>query len=337
MITIAVCIPTYRRPHLLVEAVASCLRQTLLPSEILIGDDSPDDDTEIAVNEVRRDSPVPIRYWHHRVGGDQGENINGLYRMVSSSHLALLHDDDVWMPNALAELAACWVKYPDLTAAYGKQHVISEDGTVCYEQSAELNRAFFRTSEFEGLQKFHWFPGVTQQFPNDGFVVTTDAARATLWRAHQEVGNGGEFDFGLRLCLTYMKFYFLNQYTVKYRLTTISNSNSRNDEVLWGYRILRDTVLPREAEDVRRGKLQAWAPQAIVQASYLGYKQESWSIYWGDYYPWNLRLSLEGFRGLAQTVLPGRIVRYLREKIALSRASKKITNREFDAGSGSSV
>jgi glycosyltransferase involved in cell wall biosynthesis len=323
MITIAVCIPTYRRPDFLRQAVYSCLQQDLLPNEILIGDDSSDDTTEAVVDELHRKSRVPIHYWRNRPGRGQGENINGLYGKVLSSHLVLLHDDDLLLPNALSDLSACWDRYPDLTAAYGKQYVILEDGTICSRKSDELNRTFFRTLEYEGLQEFSWFPGLVQQFPNDCFMVTTHAAQTTLWRSPKNVGNGGEFDFGLRLCLRYRRFYFLNQYTAKYRLTTVSNSNSRNDEVLWAYRILKRTNVPAEAEIVRRKKLEILAPQAIIEASYLGHRSEALEIYWGDFYPWRLRITLGGFRRLGHCILPGGVVKLVRDRVIRSRARKR--------------
>ena len=192
MMTVSICIPTCDRPELLQDALESCSKQTVLPDEILIGDDSTGDATEKLVEELQRVSAVPIHYWHNRPRSGQAANINGLYERVTSSHLVLLHDDDLLLPNAVSDLLGCWRQYPQLTAAYGKQYVIRHDGTVCVERSEQLNRAHFRTQEYEGLQKFHWFPGVAHQFPNDGFLLKSTAARSIVWRSREEVGDGCE-------------------------------------------------------------------------------------------------------------------------------------------------
>ena len=316
MITISVCIPTCDRPDLLRQAVDSCSRQTLLPNEIVIGDDSNGDATERLAAELQQHSAVPIHYQHNRPRHGQAANINGLYNQVSSSHLVLLHDDDLLLPNALSDLAGCWDRHPNLTAAYGKQQVISDDGTLCLEQSEQLNRAYFRTSEYEGLQRFNWFPGVAQQFPNDGFMLTTEAARAISWRSREEVGDGCEFDFSLRLCLQYENFYFLNKYTAAYRLTDVCMSKSLDfDGVLQSYRILSKARLPAEAETIRRKRLQEMASHAILEASYMGNRKEAWKIYWGPFYPWRARLSPGGFRRLGQCALPREVVRFVHDKI----------------------
>src|ERR1700687_4466922 len=71
---ISVCIPTCKRPDLLQLAVKSCLDQTVLPSEILIGDDSPDDSTRLIVEALAASSPVPIRYFHNSPALGQAAN-----------------------------------------------------------------------------------------------------------------------------------------------------------------------------------------------------------------------------------------------------------------------
>lgn len=158
MITVAVCIPTYCRPALLQHAVESCLQQTRLPDEILIGDDSSNDETEYAVNQLQRKTHVPIEYFHNRPGRGQARNINSLYARVRCSHLMLLHDDDMLLPNAVSDLASCWDDFPELTAAYGKQYSASEEGVINYPLSEELNRAYYRTPDREGMQAFSFFP-----------------------------------------------------------------------------------------------------------------------------------------------------------------------------------
>jgi len=301
-LTITVCIPTYKRLPLLKEAIASCFNQTRMPEVILVGDDSPDDDTETALKAMDVPEGVALKYRHNRPGLGQNENVNMLFNATKTTHLVLLHDDDLLAPTALQDLAGCWDIHKNLTAAFGNQYLISADGTILEAESAALNPVYYRTSDREGLQP-DWFPGLTHQFPNDGFMVEASAAQATLYRAKSEVGDAGDFDFGFRLCNTHKGFYFLNKYTAKYRKSRQAVSNSsKYDGTVIVYRIVAGAKLCPEAKPWQETRLRNVAPAAILQAAHLGLADEALRIYWGPYHPWTKRLSLGGARRLLATL-----------------------------------
>lgn len=304
--TVSVCIPTCDRPELLEEAILSCTSQTRRPDEIVIGDDSKSDATGQLVERLSATSPVPLRYRRNVPRLGQNANINSLFARAEGSHLVLLHDDDLLTPNALVDLLGCWDLHPDLTGAFGKQHVIAHDGVVDLPASERLNQLYRRTAAQVGLQPHSWEVGLSQQFPNNGYLVRTEAAREILWRSPEEVGNGGDFDFGLRLGLRYDRFYFVDSYTSQYRLTqggSISSSTS-DDAALRSYWNVARMELPPEAEACRADKLARTAPHAMMQALRHGKKKEAWEIYRSPSHPWRVRLSLGGLRRLLLLVKP---------------------------------
>ena len=296
--TISACIPTYKRPQLLKDAILSCLAQTRRPDVIYIGDDSPDDDTEAVVSAMDFPADVQLDYTHNKPGLGQNENINFLFRKTTTTHLVLLHDDDLLEPTALEDLAQCWVTDKGLTAAFGKQYIISADGLILPRDTEQVSLAYYRTSDRAGLQP-DWLPGIAG-FPNDGYMILTSAAQRTLWRPQREVGDAGDYDFGFRLCHTHSGFYFIDKPTAKYRL---SNSNSitsspSTDTALATYRILAGAKVCPEAQTYRTRRMLAAAPVAILQATRLGLVTEAEKIYWGEYHPWARRLSPGGVRRL---------------------------------------
>jgi glycosyltransferase involved in cell wall biosynthesis len=302
---VSVCIPTCDRPGLLREAGDSCRLQSRYPGEIVIGDDSKGDETEELIASWQQKAPVSLNYKRNSPRLGQGANINSIYQRATGSHLILLHDDDLLLPNAVQDLLSCWDKHSDLTAAYGKQYVMSHDGHIDLAGSETLNRDYLRTPDREGLQQRPWEVGLLQQFPNDGFMVAADAARTILWRSVQEVGYGGEFDFGLRLSLAYQKFWFLDRYTSKYRETlghSISSS-STDDAALQSYRIVEAATLPQEAAHLKPCRLAVFAPLAMLQAIRHGQRKEAWSIYLSRHHPWRKRFSLGGVRRLLLLLL----------------------------------
>lgn len=304
--TISVCIPTCDRPELLQEAIRSCTSQARLPDEIVIGDDSSSDRTEQLIEGLREKSPVPLMYRRNAPRLGQNANINSLFDRAQGSHLVLLHDDDLLTPNGLEDLHACWNLHPDLTAAMGKQYVISARGELDLAASEALNRKYRRTAETAGLQTEPWNVGMSQQMPNDGYMVLAEAARVIRWRSKEEVGYGGEFDFGLRLGLAYEKFFILDKYTSMYRLTegpSISSS-SKDDAALRSYQITKGMELPPFMEAGRAAKLARSAPHAMMQALRHGKKKEAWEIYRSPSHPWTVRLSPGGLRRLLLLLKP---------------------------------
>lgn len=297
--TVSICIPTCNRPGLLREALHSCVEQTRKPDCILVGDDSANDATERMVWEFATGTHVPIDYKRNVPPLRQSANTNSLFDRTTTTHLMLLHDDDLLLPNAVEDLLACWAEYPNLTAAFGKQIVVSHDGADDLPGSEGLNRAYFRSSEWAGLQANSWEVGVRQQFPNNGYMVLAATARAVRWRSEGEVGNAGDFDFGLRLGLTQEGFFFLDKYTTKVRLTesgSISTS-SHDDASLHCYTLLEQCQLPAAGgEQLRSKRMAEVAPRAMMQAVLHGHCKRAWEIYVSPYHGWRQRLSLGGIR-----------------------------------------
>ncbi len=298
--TVSVCITTCNRPALLAEAISSCLRQSVPPAQIVIGDDSSTDETEQLVQQFAQQAGVHFTYQRHVPRLGQNANVNWVFLHATGTHLLLLHDDDVLLPNALQDLLCCWDAHPDLTAAYGKQYVMQHDGVVDTAASERLNAAYARSDSDAGLQQQPWKVGLTQQFPNDGYMILTRAAQETLWRSKEEVGYGGEFDFGLRLGIKYKGFFFLNEYTLKYRLTQgASITHSAGDDAsLQAYRLVQQAALPPEAETLRKKRLRDLAPLATRQAARQKKLSEAWNIYKSANFSFRKRFSLGGLKTL---------------------------------------
>lgn len=310
--SISICIPTYQRPKFLKEALDSVLEQTLQPVEIVIGDDSHDDLTENLVLDIMKECKIPIIYRRHSPSLGQAGNINFLYETAKGNKIVLLHDDDLLMPNSLEDLNSCWDLHPDLVAAYGNQYFISEEGIINMELSSRLNQMYFRTRERAGLQKSSVEAALLHQFPNDGFMMLASAAKSIKWRSHKEVGNGGEFDFSLRISLKYSKFFFLNEHTAKCRLTSDSMSKSSNDDSAFQtFYIILNTDFSDELSWAKDYELRREAPYAIIQLINFGKKKQALDIYFSKYYPLSKRLSLRGIRRLLKALLPSSIGRFI--------------------------
>jgi glycosyltransferase involved in cell wall biosynthesis len=284
--TISVCVPTCNRPELLKQALESVLNQTLLPSEVIIGDDSRDDKSQDIVVAIDNPGNVPIRYERNCPSLGQAANINMLFKAATGENLVLLHDDDLLLADALRDLSACWNNHPDLTAAYGKQYIISEAGEIDEGASHRLNCDYFRSERWAGLQDSSPVAGIIQQFPNDCYMIRSSAARAINFRPREEVGNGCEYDFGLRLGLARTGFFFLNKFTAKYRITSESMSKSATDDAaMQAFLLLQYTLVPEAAVWAREFQLKRLAQGAVAQLIRRNRKQEALDILFSRHYP----------------------------------------------------
>ncbi|BAU11546.1 glycosyl transferase family protein [Leptolyngbya sp. NIES-3755] len=302
---ISICIPTYQRPSLVQEAIESCLRQTYSEIEIIVSDDSPDQLTQQMVRSFHQ--PEKIRYYHNQTPLKQAKNVDRLFNLALGDRLVLLHDDDLLLPDAVAALARCWDTVPDLTAAFGKQYLIDMAGNSLMEASEQLNQRYYRTAKYAGYQASSLWSALTSQFPNDGYLITTKAAKQVGYRNHtrdeRRVGDACDFDFGLRLASHNSHLFFLDEYTAKYRLTDVSVGQGRNCQHL-AYDLVRSIKLPEELEPTRQAVLHRYAAPAIQRWIQLGEKRDALDIFLSDSYSWTQRLSLKGLLQLLLIACP---------------------------------
>lgn len=303
---ISICIPTYQRPQLLKEALESCFLQQYEPIEIIVGDDSKDDATASLVRTLQSTWNGKMWYVRNIPSLGQAGNVNMLFERANGERLVLLHDDDLLLPNSLIDLDQCWQIEPDLTAAFGKQYLISMTGEILYKESEDLNIHFYKTAETEGLRLSSIESAMLQQFPNNSYMILTSAARSIKYREKDKVGDACDYDFGIRLALKFEKFYFLNKYTAKYRITDGSILRTNSAKIAeYMYSIAQPLKLPKSSQQVRQQVLGRLAPLALKSYAVEGRKKEALNIYLSEFYSMKRRFSLKGLYYLLLIFFPG--------------------------------
>lgn len=97
---VSICIPTFRRAHLLSETLCSALTQTFEDFELVVVDDcSPDNTAEV----VRNFCDPRIRYVRNHRNLGVPENLNRAFSLATGDCLLILEDHDLLAPNYLAE------------------------------------------------------------------------------------------------------------------------------------------------------------------------------------------------------------------------------------------
>lgn len=121
---VSVVIPTFRRPDLLPRALASVLAQTVSDLEVLVVDDGQCDATAEVVQSFgdRR-----LRYLRQPVTGGPARGRNRGMREAGGTFVALLDDDDEWLPEKLAKQLPLFER-PEVGLVYTGLEVIRAAG-----------------------------------------------------------------------------------------------------------------------------------------------------------------------------------------------------------------
>ena len=110
---VSVIITTYNRAPLLCNAIESALAQDYSDFEVIVVDDGSTDDTEQRV----RDYDSQVRYVHQENKGLSTARNTGI-SVASGQYIALLDDDDWWMPGKLRLQSAILDQRPELAGVY---------------------------------------------------------------------------------------------------------------------------------------------------------------------------------------------------------------------------
>ena len=105
-ITISLIIATYNWPEALRLCLDSILRQTILPSEIIIADDGSDERTTKLIHEFTQNASFPIFHeWHEDRGFRKTIVLNKAISKASSSYIIQIDGDIIASPNFIEDHA----------------------------------------------------------------------------------------------------------------------------------------------------------------------------------------------------------------------------------------
>jgi glycosyltransferase involved in cell wall biosynthesis len=261
---VSICVPTCNRPDLLIECVDSCLAQSYLHLEIVIGDDSTDTRSRQLLAQRYRDEPR-VRYGRNEPPLGQARNVSNLFARARGDKILLIHDDDLLTSDAVDKLVSLWQHYPQLDAAFGAQYEADHDGMIDFDASERLNTAFRRTKANEGLQPLAGRTGLIQMFPNNGWMA--DARLVKRVGYDERYGACCDYVFGTELCLAAREVFYLHDYVSVYRKTATSVSHSTRGTStaapLNAYAFVKSLRLPARLEPSRRLALRRFAPIAV--------------------------------------------------------------------------
>jgi glycosyltransferase involved in cell wall biosynthesis len=257
---VSICIPTYNRPELLAKALSSLENQGNISLEILIGDDSLNNYT---LQMIAARNQSAIKYFKHPCSLGQAANVNFLFRKAQGDVILLLHDDDEMEYSAIPKMIKCLTG--DVDVVFGKQRVIDLKSEVDEKASDKLNQYYKRTPELAGKQSSSMWSAISSQFPNDGFMVKKETLQKVFLREGDHIGPACDYFFGVDLATLSSGFFFLNEFTVRYRVgnESILSSTRYSEKVFLN---LIEIKVPKDCLEVKLEVLRKHFETGIVSA-----------------------------------------------------------------------
>jgi len=321
---ITICIPTYRRPSLLLACLQTCFMQDYRPLEIDLGDNSPDDQTGRLVGSITPPPGISLRYWKNDPPLGSVGNVQKLFAEARGRRLLLLHDDDGLLPGAVSALDEAFRMSPDVVLAYGAPEVVNERGERVPEETERDNINARRTPDRAGLRRDVLACALWRQVPINGFLVDSAAARRIGYRDRSEVGLAVDTDFGIRLAQAYRgsgAFAFIDRATSQYRLAPTSQRFNEPD-TCWRFYddVARLQDLTPEEEEARDGLLAQIARAAVIENALGRRRDAALRIFLSRHYPrpegWARTLYVLGLLAMPRTFrLARRLVGTLRPEL----------------------
>lgn len=123
---VSVIIPAYNRPHFLQKALQSVLDQTYTNIEIIVCDDSTNDEvqtmmklfiqTDPKIKYVKNDTVLFLKNWHKG------------FELASGEYINYLMDDDVFHPHKIEKMMSFYLQRNDITLVTSYRQLIDIEG-----------------------------------------------------------------------------------------------------------------------------------------------------------------------------------------------------------------
>lgn len=124
-ISVALC--TYNGLPYVTDQLESIKKQSLQADELVVSDDGSDDGTFPALKQALRTFPFPTRLYQPTARLGTTRHFEFAIAQCTGDIIVLCDQDDVWAPNKLEMISACFTRYPAVGLVFSDGHVVHSD------------------------------------------------------------------------------------------------------------------------------------------------------------------------------------------------------------------
>jgi len=126
---IAIVMATYKGQELVEEQFQSLFRQSQLPDEIVVRDDCSPDKTMEKLEQIRKESPVPVTIHSGKTNLGYIRNFTEALKTAQADIYFYCDQDDVWFPNKIEKHLGIYKASPATLAIISNQEIVGPDLT----------------------------------------------------------------------------------------------------------------------------------------------------------------------------------------------------------------
>lgn len=217
---VSICIPTYNRPEYLRRAVESCLAQTYSQFEIVITDNSTNDQT--AVLAAKWTDPR-VRYYKNEGNVGPVASSNRAVSLSTGKYIKFLMDDDLLKPRCLELMVKALEENPTAGIAMAPMDLIDENDTRIFPRFYVFQTMHYRyryqlgDELIDRKRLLHDF--LTRDYPctvPSGIMFRTEALRRA-GPYSVEADFAGDLEMCMKLAVDW-DFYYIDEVLSSWRL-----------------------------------------------------------------------------------------------------------------------
>ncbi len=239
---VSICIPTYNGELFIEESINSALNQTYRNIEIIISDDSSQDNTLEKIQEISSNQERPITILHHTPSGI-GANWNNCLTQASGKYIKFLFQDDILAPECIAKMVAVGEEDHHVGLVFCQRQIIGDAKAMKYELSKEQT-TYERI--FEGkriIANSNFFDNPKNKIGEPPSVMIRQSVIEKIGIFDTRLKQSLDYEYWHRIC-KYYKVGFIPQPLSKFRMhdhqaSSVNKKTIVIDKVLLPWMMIR--------------------------------------------------------------------------------------------------
>ena len=238
--SVSVIVPAFRSSYLR-ECLASIFTQTVLPTEVIVVDGSPD--RTVPILEEFRSRIVHIEQPPRGVSAARNAGIEA----AKGDYVAFLDADDLWLPEKLEYQLAGFLRFPDTVFSFCTVWNLTESSNPGIPDEPffppNLLAWLARSGENEGFATGSVYELILAGncIATSSLMIRREALKKLSW-FDERMRNGEDYEFELRLARTYPAV-FVKHPLVRYRIHSAGLSGAWNERTDLFYRANIDALV----------------------------------------------------------------------------------------------
>lgn len=151
---VSILIPTYNRPHYVGQAIGSVLRQTYPHIEMIVSDNSEDEQTELVVKRLQsQPGGAAIRYVRNAKNIGPLANQRQCLDLATGEYVNYLMDDDWFHPQKIERMVPYLLAHPQVSLVTARRKLVSLfEASESVPRSSDIRRRFIRDAVVDGRE-----------------------------------------------------------------------------------------------------------------------------------------------------------------------------------------